>query len=170
MSTLYYLAYGSNLHPHRLKVRIPSSRFLGIVSLPGYSIAFHKRGACGSGKCNLLTSSDSTARAFAAIYEMAQSEIPLLDSFEGAGYVAQPLTVTLNGKQLTSFAYIAEDTHIDDSLKPYHWYKELVWLGARHHGLPNSYLDNIKAIESIDDPDGQRNATHQALLREIRDY
>lgn len=167
MSTLYYLAYGSNLHPHRLKLRIPSSRFVGVVELPGYRIAFHKRGVCGSGKCNLLNTDDSIAIVYAAIYEMDAGEKMLLDQFEGAGYSAQIVNVSLHGNPLSSFAYIAETSHIDNSLKPFHWYKDLVTYGARYHQLPASYLEMIDAVESVPDPDLQRDNLHQSLLHDL---
>lgn len=168
MSTLYYLAYGSNLHPHRLKARIPSSRLLGTVTLPGYKIEFHKRGACGSGKCNLLVETHPAAVAYAAIYAMAQDERALLDAFEGEGYQAHTLHVELHGETLPAFAYLAEESHIDDSLKPYHWYKDLVYYGARYHQVPNEYLDAIKAVNSIADPDAQREKIHQEILLGMR--
>jgi len=38
MSEILYLAYGSNLHPLRLRQRVPSCRRLGPVSLPGYKL------------------------------------------------------------------------------------------------------------------------------------
>ena len=54
MTLLYYLAYGSNLHPVRLTERVPSARFLGLTSLFGYQLRFHKRHEPdGSGKCNM---------------------------------------------------------------------------------------------------------------------
>lgn len=170
MSTLYYLAYGSNLHPHRLKVRIPSSHFLGTVNLPGYKIEFHKRGACGSGKCNLLPDSNPAAVAFAAIYEMAEGERSLLDAFEGEGYEARTINVLHGGEPLSAFVYLALDSHIDEGLSPYHWYKDLVYYGAQYQGFPTAYLSAIKGVASIDDPDSDRDNAHQELLREIRSY
>ena len=170
MSHIYYLAYGSNLHPHRLKVRVPSSQFLGVAELEGHRIAFHKRGACGSGKCNLLRADESGASAFGAIYQMHADEKVILDKFEGEGYRTEEIVVSLDGESLTSFAYIAEDSHIDDALQPYHWYRDIIYHGGRYHGLPEYYLEAIATTDSIQDPDPDRMQQSEELLLQIQSY
>ena len=40
--TRLYFAYGSNLHPPRLRARTPSARALGRADLEGYRLLFHK--------------------------------------------------------------------------------------------------------------------------------
>jgi hypothetical protein len=51
---LHYLAYGSNLHPIRLRQRVNSARLIATLSLPGYRVLFNKRGQDLSAKCNLV--------------------------------------------------------------------------------------------------------------------
>ena len=170
MTIIHYLAYGSNLHPRRLKARIPSSQIMGIVELEGYRLAFHKRGADGSGKCNLVRTNDQGAMVYGVLYEMHIDEKPLLDVYEGEGYRPEHVTVTLFGRQYTSFAYLAEESHIDDAIRPFHWYKELVLLGAEYHHLPGDYIDKILEIDSSNDPDIRRTEEHHHLLREIYVY
>lgn len=170
MTIVRYLAYGSNMHPYRLKARIPSSQIMGIVELGGYRLAFHKRGADGSGKCNLVQTGQPDTRVFGVLYEMHIDEKPMLDVFEGEGYRTENLTVTLFGRQYDSFAYFAEQSHIDDRIQPYHWYKELVLLGAEYHHLPRDYIDNILEVDSRNDPDVSRTEEHHHLLREIYVY
>jgi gamma-glutamylcyclotransferase len=53
MAPLYYLAYGSNLHPLRLMQRVSSAKVEDVIELPGRQGNFHKRSPDGSGKCNL---------------------------------------------------------------------------------------------------------------------
>ncbi len=168
MSTLHYLAYGSNLHPLRLGERIPSSRPLGLVELPGYALRFHKRGSDGSGKCNLHPSPG--ARAWGAVYEMAATERPILDAIEGAGYAISTLHVELSGRPLECFVYLAEGSHIDDALVPHDWYHEIVLIGARYHGLPGPYLRAIEAVTSAEDPHPERGPRNAELLRRLRGY
>ena len=55
LSIIHYLAYGSNLHPLRLTLRVPSARVIGVVEMPGYMLEFHKRSIDGSGKCLIYT-------------------------------------------------------------------------------------------------------------------
>ena len=51
-ATLLYFAYGSNLHPERLRERVPSAESLGVARLEAHVLRFHKRGRDGSGKCD----------------------------------------------------------------------------------------------------------------------
>jgi hypothetical protein len=161
------LAYGSNLHPLRLGERVASATFETIAILPGHRLAFHKRGQDGSGKCNLEPSPDSLQRVFAAIYSMDSGEVPLLDRFEGGGYEHRCLQVDIGGAQRSTFAYVAPPRYCDPVMKPFRWYRELVCLGARHHGFPEEYLQSLAGVEAIEDRDPERRARNQALLTRL---
>jgi hypothetical protein len=163
-SRTLYLAYGSNLHPLRLGERVPSAAFEALAALPGRRLVFDKRGQDGSGKCNLAFSADPRHRVLAAVYSLDAAEIPLLDRFEGAGYEHQALRLTVGGRQRSVFAYVAPPLHCDPRLKPFRWYRELVYLGARHHGFPADYLQDLAAVETIEDRDLDRRDRHRALL------
>lgn len=162
-----YLAYGSNLHPLRLGERVSSATFEAVVILPAHRLAFHKRGQDGSGKCNLESSPDPQQRVFAAVYSMDRGEVPLLDRFEGDGYQHRRLKVDIGGTQRSAFAYVAAPRHCDPVLKPFRWYRELVWLGARHHGFPDEYLRSLAGVEVIEDGDRDRRTRNQALLARL---
>ena len=90
-----------------------------------------------------------------------------LDSIEGVGvgYSETTLTIPNVGDCLS---YVAEDTHIDDSLSPYDWYHELVMLGARTHSFPNGYLKQIELEQSFNDPDQKRSAEKWNTVEMIR--
>ena len=166
MNTLYYFAYGSNLHPERLRERVPSSRALAVAELDGHLLRFHKRGRDGSGKCSILPSDRPRDRVFGVVYRMAAAERANLDRAEGlgAGYLRVELTVRVEGAAQPVFSYRAQDGHIDDALAPFTWYHRLVLAGARHHGLPADYIAAIEAIAALPDPDTERHARHQRLL------
>lgn len=51
-----YFAYGSNTSTARLRERMPSCKPLGIATLPGHALRFHKRSTDKSGRCNAFTS------------------------------------------------------------------------------------------------------------------
>ncbi len=161
---LYYFAYGSNLHPVRLGERIPSSSFLGVTRLNGYRLKFHKRGGDRSGKCNALYTGQPAHYLLGAVYRMDTEHKPILDAIEGEGYIAESLTLQLEGEKCRAFAYIAESDHIDEAIKPFHWYKELVSVGARYHGFPSAYLETIEQIESVADEDNHRHRSNEQLL------
>ena len=62
------------------------------------------------------------------------------------------------------FTYVARPQHCEPRLKPFRWYRELVYLGARYHGFPADYLQDLAAVEAIEDRDRDRLSRHQALL------
>lgn len=48
--------------------------------------------------------------------------------------------------------YIASNEAIDESLKPYSWYKDHILTGGREHGLPQDYNDECVAnVEAVED-------------------
>lgn len=167
MSKLHYLAFGSNLHPIRLGERVPSARLLGRVELTGYRLAFHKRGADGSGKGDLVAAAEGSL-AVGALFEMAAEDKPNLDAAEGAGYRCDTMTVELGGRPFEAFVYRGEAPYIDPELRPFRWYRDVIWHGARFNGAPSAYLDAIAAVPAMEDPDPDRRERHDALLERIR--
>lgn len=165
MATLRYFAYGSNLHPERLARRVPSSRILATAILEGWSLHFHKRGEDGSGKCDVVRTTAPGDHVHGAVYHMDAREREDLDAAEGPGYEARQLR--LDGHGLV-FLYVALPTHIDGRLRPFSWYKSLVLHGARHHRLPEPYVQRIADVEAIPDPDTERHARHRAILLSSR--
>jgi len=165
---LLYYAYGSNLHPARLGARIPSSQLLGVAEITGYQLLFHKRGADLSAKCNALYSGDSGHRLLGALFSMAAHEKPILDEIEGAGYVVSEVVVLHQGEERQAFMYIAEQEYIDNKLEPYQWYKDFVYLGARFLNLPDHYVRELIDVRAVDDPDAERHARNEQVLKLMR--
>ncbi len=163
---LNYFAYGSNLHPLRLQQRVPSARVLGVAELAGHVLRFHKRGQDGSAKCDAFATHRREDRLFGVVYEMATEEKPLLDQVEGLGhgYNEVLLEVSCAGMAWGAFLYQADPAHIDETLKPFDWYKALVLAGSRHHRLPQGHTRAIELIESIEDLDLGRAKLHRRLL------
>ena len=169
MTTVHYLAYGSNLHPLRLAARVPSARVVGVVPMPGRKLAFHKRSVDGSGKCLIYATHDPAHVMYGVLYEIRSKEKAGLDALEGAGkgYFEQLVQFSLNGTAYTPYVYMASATHIDASLSPYHWYKRLVLAGARYHRFPLAYIAILEAVRSIPDPDVTRRREHEQLLVQL---
>ena len=166
----YYFAYGSNLHPLRLLERVPSAEFVGIAVFHAYRIAFEKQGQDGSAKCNLVSSGIAEDSVYGAIYQLDPGHKHILDQYEGSGYRDRPINVLCHGRDYNCFTYFAEPSHIDNSLKPYHWYKQLVVLGARHHHFPEKYISTLESFASIEDPDRQRRRRIEMLIENIGEY
>ena len=165
---LFYYAYGSNLHPARLRARIPSSQLLGPALLQGYQLLFHKRGGDHSAKCNAQFTGNQQHQLRGALFRLLAEEKPILDEVEGRGYRVESLSVSLAGQMHSAFAYIAETDFIDHQLKPYHWYKELVQLGAQYHAFPADYIEQIVNVESIQDEDLARHRKNEQILAQMR--
>ena len=158
---MLYAAYGSNLHPRRLAKRISSAEFVGTSFLPDWSLHFHKRGADGSGKGNVRSGGEGI---HVAIFEISADDKLILDGIEGVGYTAAVLDVPTFGDCVS---YIADESHIDGTLEPYDWYKQLVLIGAQTHGFPASYLNRIDSIATCQDPDSERRKKQLKTLQQI---
>lgn len=163
---LNYFAYGSNMHPFRLWQRVPSSSAVEAVELRGHVLCFHKRSPDGSGKCNILATGRQTDRVIGILYRIDPSDRHALDQAEGlgCGYFHAEFRLSGSSGEHGAFAYVADPSYIDDTLKPYSWYKALVLGGARAHGLPAAYVRTIERHVSIEDPDRARHREHLRIL------
>jgi hypothetical protein len=164
---LYYFAYGSNLHPLRLKQRTPSAQPFAVAVLRRYRLAFHKRGMDGSGKCNLIYSGLADDAVYGVIYRLARHERKLLDRYEGPGYRVASVVTTVNGLNYQCFTYLARKSHIVASFKPFDWYRELVLRGAVLHGFPPDYIRQIATQETRTDNNHSRTSQHWRLLHSM---
>jgi len=159
-----YFAYGSNMSLARLRERAPGAQRLGSYALRGHVLCFHKVGTDGSGKCDAFFTKDANDLVLGALFELDASEKIHLDQVEGLGLGYEQKEVLLEdeiGRQVKASIYYATD--IDASLKPYSWYKKHVLLGAMESALPNIYIENIRVIESVQDPDGKRDKQQRAI-------
>ncbi len=163
-STSLYAAYGSNLHPQRLRERIRSAALRGTSFLRGYTLQFHKRGQDQSAKCGFT---DCGQGLHVAIYEVEAADRKVLDTIEGVGkgYDVDEISVPGFGK---CFTYVASHTHIDDLLHPFDWYREMVLLGCLQHAFPAPYCEQIAALPVIEDPDPARRAKNWSTVEKLR--
>lgn len=104
---------------------------------------------------------------YIAVYEMSVADKQELDRIEGvgAGYVDARIAVPEVGECAT---YIATASHIDDTLQPYDWYKELVLLGCRELRLPKEYVERIESVAPITDPDPHRRGDNWETVEMLR--
>lgn len=164
MSKIRYLAYGSNMLPRRIELRLGPCEALGAGSLAGYELRFHKRGRDGSGKCDAFRTGDPSDTLFGAVYSLSRDQREMLDEFEGPGYVSREISVLTRGGILTAYTYVAREEHVEHGLRPFSWYKSIVVAGARAHALPAHYVERITSIGALSDPDPERHAHHQAIV------
>ena len=152
---MYYFAYGSNMSSLRLLARVPSARSLGVAHLHGYEMNFRKRSHDGSAKCTIAA--NPKAGTLGVVYQLPDDQRYTLDRIEGQGfgYEASDVRIhTQSGKLVHAFTYLGTD--LDEDLKPYSWYVEHVIRGAREHGIACQYIDRIRSVGAIEDPDPGR--------------
>ncbi|MGT2457840.1 gamma-glutamylcyclotransferase family protein [Cupriavidus basilensis] len=157
-------AYGSNMLTARIRERVPSARALGVATLRGHQLRWHKASKDGSGKCDVFAASDIDCVS-GVLYELSLSDKDALDRAEGLGrgYSERRVDVNFMGDTVAASVYYA--TAVDPMLKPYTWYKELVVAGARQHGLPPEYIHALQGAGAMDDANLARHAKNMALLQ-----
>ena len=161
---MLYAAYGSNLHPERLRQRVSSAMLMGKAVLHGRTLAFHKRSNDGSAKCNIV---ESNGEVHIAVYDIASEQKHDLDRIEGVGigYQIEVLDIPVYGK---CFTYVATETHVDESLKPFTWYRELVVVGCEYLRVPDHYLEGVGAVESLRDANHRRHRENMLIVHKAR--
>lgn len=164
MKTYRYAAYGSNLHPTRLVMRVPSARLIGTASVPGFDLRFHKKSVDGSAKCDIV---EAASEIHVAVFEILFEEKPLLDKIEGLGigYDEMQIAVPNVGDCWT---YTAAESHVDPTLIPYTWYRAMVLLGCELHGFPERYTRTVRQVADQPDPDEQRLRENSLIVEAMR--
>ena len=140
---LSYFAYGSNMLSRRLQNRVPSASNPRPVYLNGYRIIFHKKGSYdASGKCGIIKTGSGSDQVYGAVFDMHENERDTLDVAEGLGngYELENVRVNTVSDQVNIMAFTYVPTIMDESLKPFHWYKDLVIAGAYEQNLPNTRI------------------------------
>lgn len=142
--------YGSNMSSDRITERCSSSRFIGIAKVSGWKLSFNKISKDGSGKANLVWTGDNSL-VWGVIFDITDSEKPILDKFEGLGKGYDEFKLFVindSGEEIECVCYIATDEkYLDNGLKPYDWYKQWCLLGAREHSIPKDYILTIEGVD-----------------------
>ena len=79
MKKRYYIAYGSNLNLHQMRMRCPQSRVIGTAMLKGYELLF-KGSQTGS---YLTIEKKNGGRVPVAVWETTEEDEAALDRYEG---------------------------------------------------------------------------------------
>jgi len=154
----------------RIRRRVESATVISTAHLHGHALKFHKRSVDGSAKCDIVHTRGPDDIVYGVVFEMLASEKKILDEYEGLGNGYEKKSVSViqpDGRSLDTTTYYA--THIDASLKPYHWYKEHVLRGAREHTLPDEHIEAIDAVPSIPDPDPRNHMKELSIYLHYQD-
>ncbi len=154
-NSFLYFAYGSNMLTRRLLGRTPSARTVGVATLSGYELRWHKVSKDGSGKCDIVSSAADSV-VYGVLYEIALTDKPALDTAEGLGWGYQQVQLEVQSDIGPLLALSYQATNIDHGTRPYDWYKALVLSGAREHALPLDYVQALEAVAAVEDWNEQR--------------
>jgi hypothetical protein len=147
-----YFAYGSNMCSAWMGERVASARPLGPAQLPGHRLVLNKPGVDGSAKANVEPHAEGLVWGVA--YELPIGDFVHLDRYE-VGYRRLPMRVHAEPQAgIDAEVYVALRTTGDGV--PFDWYKRLMLEGAREHGLPEGYLEQLRALPERRD---ERDAT-----------
>jgi hypothetical protein len=120
-----------------------------------------------SAKCNACASGNDNS-VIGILFSFDPAERAELDKAEGVGSGYEHAMVTVindKGRRRKVLTYLATSDYIDDSLKPYGWYKDFVLAGGKEHGLPPEYIaEFIESVEAIEDPDETRDKKQRSRL------
>ena len=161
---MLYFAYGSNMSISRLRERAPSATRVGVCTLRNHDLRFHKKSADGSGKCDAYQTGQPNDFIIGSLFTIDPLDMPLLDSAEGLGVGYEEKQVSLvkdSGERIEALMYYA--TSIDETLRPYSWYLQHVIIGANESKCLSSYMLRIKATETIEDENRERDARERAI-------
>lgn len=159
-------AYGSNMNFNRLRARVPSAVKISNVYLPGYILRCNKVSSDGSSKGNVVLNNEPDSKVWGVLFEIDEKDKPALDRAEGLGmgYIEANFKFfdTQNVEHLAQI-YLASESHINNDMLPYDWYKEFILSGAINNELPQEYINTIKNIPSKVDTDEGRRKTNLTI-------
>ncbi len=145
-NNIWYFAYGSNLLREQKEKRTGTIGEARRARLDGYRITFNKRGDDGTGKANIMP--DVAHMVWGVVYLCNPTALTEMDKHEGVRgghYYREIVCVQCDsGEVLEAVTYIAGDTFLQDSLVPTSDYLLRILRGAREHGLPQDYINEIE--------------------------
>lgn len=162
MNTFLYFAYGSNMLNERLAARCPSASLAGIAFAPDHALKFAKIGKDRSGKATLFP--QQGAHQFGVLFKINRNDLGALDMAESAGYRRDDSFLVFRTKdhaKIPVMTYLGTD--LEDGLKPFDWYLDLVIAGAKQHNLPEEQISSLQSTRYIVDTDTNRKGRLDAL-------
>jgi len=166
--TFQYFGYGSNMLFERIANRCPSVRLVGAAYTSNFRLAFSKKSDDGSGKATLVASVEKQDVVYGVLFSIATEERGAFDRAEGLGNGYErtdrlPVILVGTNSETVATAYIASPSACDASRVPYDWYRDLALAGAIQNGLPGPYVQELRKVIAIPDPNPKRERRLEAL-------
>lgn len=159
--------YGSNMLFAKMLVNVPSTVKICNGFITGYQFKFNKRSnKDGSGKGNITYTGNDSDIVWGVILKISSKDEKALDEEEGLGKGYSKINIPVNseGGIIDATCYIAEPAAIDDLLRPYDWYRDMVVKGAIDNNLPTGYIRFLQAFDFVKDPRERRRNEKYAII------
>lgn len=144
----WYFAYGSNLLIDQKVERTGQIRQAVRCHLDGFRFVFNKRGSGGQIYANIVP--DNTQVVWGVRYLCNRRAIEEMDRFEGVpiGHYQRVSVEVKNdfGESFSAITYVAGEDFVCAPGKPKEEYLEKILSGARHHQLPEAYINAIELL------------------------
>jgi len=143
-ATSLYFAYGSNMNRAQMASRAGQILEEQPARLENYELVFNKKARGGSATANIHPAPGQTVHG--VLYKIPEAAYRNLDRYEGVPEHYRRIEVLVTngaGEKIAAQAYIA--TKVEKGLRPAAHYLRAILDGAREHGLPAEYIDQIKA-------------------------
>jgi gamma-glutamylcyclotransferase (GGCT)/AIG2-like uncharacterized protein YtfP len=147
MSRVTYFAYGANLDFRRFRRRCPGATVLGRARLADYRLAFTRYSRAEKGGVADIVA-EPGASVWGVLYEIDESSFRELDQYEGAPRAYRRETMPVideGGSEREAVVYVANKT---GDFAPSRAYLAQITRGAREHGLPEDYVQDVEAVRT----------------------
>ena len=158
---MLYFAYGSNLDPDQMKDQCPDHTVVGVAVLHDHRLGFPLySNLWNSGVAGLVHAHGE--RVWGVLYDLSDPDMNALDQHEGWKgphnqhnlYEREVVTVELvradDGSVPRRVRATTYFPRVANPSPPSRRYLDTVLRGARHHRLPEEYLDRLGAIEAVE--------------------
>jgi gamma-glutamylcyclotransferase (GGCT)/AIG2-like uncharacterized protein YtfP len=159
---MLYFAYGSNLDPDQMRQRCPGHRVAGLAALQDHRLGFPLySGDWGGGVAGL--SHAHGGKVWGMVYELTEADLAALDAYEGWKGVGNQHNV-YDRETVTVDLVRPDDGSVPRRVRAYTYfprtfnpsppsrrYLETVLRGARHHRLPEDYVERLRATAAVEE-------------------
>lgn len=146
-------AYGGIMHRNLIAGRGIRAKTLGIAKLPGYRLSFHGYTAVWDG-AEETAIKEPGHDLYGVLYKLPGSEADRLEAAHGVrlngtgAYFHYPVEVTaMNGEVVSAVMFVKAT--LRDWRPPSDEYLRIIIEGAALHGLPQSYIDELKKTRAV---------------------
>jgi len=144
-TTAWYFAYASNMNRAQMRSRAGEILEERPGRLENYELAFNKKVRGGTAGANVRPAAGKAVEG--VLYKINESAFRNLDRFEGAPVHYRRIQVNVkdrDGRPIAAEAFIA--TKVEKGLRPAAHYLKTILDGAAEHGLPQDYVESIRAV------------------------